>query len=71
MLTNVSFTIGTYVSFTADSIDLQHYTSSSGTVNSFNFGGASVVLLDDGEPMVTLTGSPVFHFTTGSSTPRG
>ena len=32
------------------------------------FTNASLVLLNNGQPMVTLTGSPTFHYTTGSST---
>ncbi len=69
-LTNVTFTIGTYVSFTAASIDLQHYTnSSSATVDSFIFTTATLALLNNGQPLVSLTGSPTFDYTTGSSTP--
>ena len=69
VLDNVSFTIGNYVSFTATSIDLQHSVVSGVTTDSFNFSGATVALLINGQPMVTLTGSPVFHYTTGSTDP--
>ena len=67
-LTNIKFTIGTYVSFSATSIDLQHFTASGATTDAFIFSGATVSLLNNGQPMVSLTGSPVFHYTTGSST---
>ncbi|MHB1421755.1 MAG: hypothetical protein ACYC3I_00885 [Gemmataceae bacterium] len=69
LLTNVSFSLGGVVAFTAASLDLQHYTLTGGGVtDSFNFGNASVEFLNNGSPMVTLSGSPVFHYTTGSST---
>ena len=68
-LTNVSFSIGSYVSFSANSIDLQHFTANSVVTDAFIFSGATVALLNNGQPMVTLTGSPAFHYTTGSSTP--
>ncbi len=66
VLTNVTFTIGNYVSFSADSIDLQHYTSS-GTVDAFRFTNVTLGLLNNGAPMVTLTGSPEFDYVTGST----
>src|SRR5262249_15048572 len=69
MLTNVTFTIGGFVRFSADSLDLQHYTVGMAVTNSFNFSNASLALLIDGKPMVTLSGSPVFHYTTGSTDP--
>ena len=67
LLTNVTFTIGTYVSFTAASIDLQHYTNASNaTVDSFIFNTATLAILDNGQPLVSLTGSPTFDYTTNN-----
>jgi len=69
LLTNVSFTIGGFVSFTAGSIDVQHYTSNGATVDVFIFDNATVALLSNGKPMVTLMGNPTFDYVTGASNP--
>ncbi len=66
MLTNVTFSIGSYVSFSAASIDLQHFVVSGVTTDTFIFTTASVALLNNGQPMVSLTGSPTFDYVTGN-----
>ena len=80
LLTNVSFSIGSYVSFTAASIEIQHTAAvdgstltpaipgSSVTVDNFIFTTATVSLLNNGQPMVSLTGSPTFDYIEGSTT---
>ncbi len=69
VLSNVTFSIGSFVTFSATSINVQHYTYTDAslatvTVNSFNFSGAKITFLANANPMVTLTGSPQFHYST-------
>ncbi|MDI1313705.1 hypothetical protein, partial [Prosthecobacter sp.] len=66
VLENVSFTIGTYVSFSADKIEIHHYANGTVVVNNFNLKGATVSFLDDGVPMASLTGDAQFRHVTGS-----
>ncbi|MGA2663089.1 MAG: hypothetical protein ABSH34_36890, partial [Verrucomicrobiota bacterium] len=62
-LSNITFSIGSFVTFSATSVDVQHYTTStSATVDSFNFSGVSITFLAGGKPMVTLGGSAQFHY---------
>ncbi len=67
VLDNASFTIGSYVSFTAASIDLQHSVVSGVTTDSFIFNTATLALLNNGQPLVSLTGNMTFNYTTGGS----
>ena len=60
VLTNVTFSIGSFVTFTAGAIDLQHFTAGSVVTDNFNFGGASITFFANSQPMVTLSGSPDF-----------
>jgi hypothetical protein len=68
-LFDVAFTIGTYVSFYADTVDLQHFGPVGSVVNRFNFTGAEVAFLNDGTPMASITGNATFTFTTGQAAP--
>ena len=66
-MTKISFTIGTYVRFTADSVDVQRFTVNSVVTNAFNFTNATVAFLSDGTPMASLSGNAKFKFTTGGT----
>ena len=63
-LNHVSFSLGSFATFTATSIDVQHYSTDGGAtyVNKFIFSGTTVTFLANGKPMVSLSGSAVFHF---------
>ncbi len=78
VLNNLSFSLGGYVIFTAGSVDIQHYTNTANAViTNFSFTNASLGLYVNSQPMVTLTGSFVFDFSStngfelDSATPSG
>src|SRR5262249_377372 len=63
--------IGGTISFSADSLELQHFTNPVTHVvtNNFIFTNASLALLIDGNPMVSVSGDATFHYTTKSNDP--
>lgn len=78
ILNNLSFSLGGYVVFTAGKVDIQHFTNTaSAVITKFSFTNATLGFYVNSQPMVSLTGSFVFDFSTtngfelDSATPTG
>lgn len=64
VLNNLSFSIGGYVVFTG-TVDIQHYTNSSNAViTAFNFTNSTISIYVNSQPMVSLSGSFAFSYST-------
>ncbi|HLP78522.1 MAG TPA: hypothetical protein VK327_16580, partial [Candidatus Paceibacterota bacterium] len=65
VINDLSFALGSFVTITADSVKIRHYTTSpTNTVNTFSFTTATVSTFMNGSPMAALQGNLNFHLST-------
>jgi len=66
-LQNLSFSLGTYVSFTANAVTIKHYTdASNNNITTFTFTNATITLTVNSQQLVSVTGNLSFKY--GSAT---